>query len=449
MYTSKYFTCEQIDQRLLQGYLDDYNSTNGTSLTKEEFLELIYNKLQGDGYISYMKVQSLTETQKARALSNLDIVKGKAEFIMNKLRIKGDNILNLGDLGFIGVNGEGDKVLIQSSDKTGATDGLPILIRSTNSDGVSISGNSDGKVNVKYGQVEIKGRGGENYVLAGFNGIDRLTLRSPSHIFSDSKRLRIISNVIRIEHPNNSLPHQDNKVVLPGDRVEIGSIFQFEDSKLFIGGSSSFSSYIGSTQGNRRDIKIRSHGLILENRHIQDSDPADATNALVLASYIGRGVSRLLGPMEVKTQHLIIDSTNNNKEGLQKTVLVNDRITLVAGPLGYKPTNDDYDTIVKESELGNSGTTRFAVTHENIQSQYKGFTWLEVSKTGVKISSHPDHPSRNNIELHQGSSQYIQFYQESGKFLFKYKDSNNQDIVLDLLAKIAELENRISELENK
>lgn len=38
MYNSQYYTCEQIDQRLLQGYLDDYNTENNTSLTKAQFL---------------------------------------------------------------------------------------------------------------------------------------------------------------------------------------------------------------------------------------------------------------------------------------------------------------------------------------------------------------------------------------------------------------------------
>lgn len=38
MYNSQYYTCEQIDQRLLQGYLDDYNTQTGQSLTKEQFL---------------------------------------------------------------------------------------------------------------------------------------------------------------------------------------------------------------------------------------------------------------------------------------------------------------------------------------------------------------------------------------------------------------------------
>jgi hypothetical protein len=45
MYNSQYYTCEQIDQRLLQGYLDDYNNQNDTNLTKEQFLTLLYTTL--------------------------------------------------------------------------------------------------------------------------------------------------------------------------------------------------------------------------------------------------------------------------------------------------------------------------------------------------------------------------------------------------------------------
>lgn len=45
MYNSQYYTCEQIDQRLLQGYLDDYNSENNTNLTKAQFLNLLATHL--------------------------------------------------------------------------------------------------------------------------------------------------------------------------------------------------------------------------------------------------------------------------------------------------------------------------------------------------------------------------------------------------------------------
>lgn len=45
MFNSQYYTCEQIDQRLLQGYLDDYNEENGTTLTKSQFLSKLYSIL--------------------------------------------------------------------------------------------------------------------------------------------------------------------------------------------------------------------------------------------------------------------------------------------------------------------------------------------------------------------------------------------------------------------
>ena len=42
MYNSQYYTCEQIDQRLLQGYVDDYNYAHGTHLTKDQFLNELH-----------------------------------------------------------------------------------------------------------------------------------------------------------------------------------------------------------------------------------------------------------------------------------------------------------------------------------------------------------------------------------------------------------------------
>lgn len=38
MFNSQYYTCEQVDERLLQGYVDDYNTQYSQSLTKEQFL---------------------------------------------------------------------------------------------------------------------------------------------------------------------------------------------------------------------------------------------------------------------------------------------------------------------------------------------------------------------------------------------------------------------------
>ena len=61
MYNSQYYTCEQIDQRLLRGYLDDYNSQNNTNLTKAEFLTLLFNTIGRNGEVDDLvtKVNSL------------------------------------------------------------------------------------------------------------------------------------------------------------------------------------------------------------------------------------------------------------------------------------------------------------------------------------------------------------------------------------------------------
>nr|DAV61554.1 MAG TPA: hypothetical protein [Caudoviricetes sp.] len=75
MYTSKYYTCEQIDERLLQGYYDDAVA-NGFTGNKAEFWEKILSipgvitalgdlksqydnlKLLVDNYIEYFKSSS-------------------------------------------------------------------------------------------------------------------------------------------------------------------------------------------------------------------------------------------------------------------------------------------------------------------------------------------------------------------------------------------------------
>ena len=51
MYNSQYYTCEQIDERLLQGYLDDYNSQTGQSLTKAQFLTKLGSLFSKEGTI--------------------------------------------------------------------------------------------------------------------------------------------------------------------------------------------------------------------------------------------------------------------------------------------------------------------------------------------------------------------------------------------------------------
>lgn len=64
MYNSQYYTCEQVDQRLLQGYLDDYNSENNTSLTKSQFLSLLATHLNSGLTTSNIVQESGNNTNK-------------------------------------------------------------------------------------------------------------------------------------------------------------------------------------------------------------------------------------------------------------------------------------------------------------------------------------------------------------------------------------------------
>ena len=43
MYDSKYYTCEQIDERLLQNYFDDFVQVTGYTGTKEDYHNLIFS----------------------------------------------------------------------------------------------------------------------------------------------------------------------------------------------------------------------------------------------------------------------------------------------------------------------------------------------------------------------------------------------------------------------
>lgn len=68
MFHSQYYTCEQIDQRLLQGYLDDYNQQTGQNLTKAQFLSKLGNLIDievvqetGDSTTAVMSQKGVTD----------------------------------------------------------------------------------------------------------------------------------------------------------------------------------------------------------------------------------------------------------------------------------------------------------------------------------------------------------------------------------------------------
>ena len=87
MYTSKHYTCEEIDQRLLQGYYDDAVKA-GFSGTIEEFWGLvlsIYNKVdKKDGY--GLSQNDFTNGLKAK----LDSIEGGAKVVTKVSQLEND-----------------------------------------------------------------------------------------------------------------------------------------------------------------------------------------------------------------------------------------------------------------------------------------------------------------------------------------------------------------------
>lgn len=48
MFNSQYYTCEQVDERLLQGYVDDFNEVNSTNYSKEDLLLKLFQSINWD-----------------------------------------------------------------------------------------------------------------------------------------------------------------------------------------------------------------------------------------------------------------------------------------------------------------------------------------------------------------------------------------------------------------
>ena len=48
MFNSQYYTCEQVDERLLQGYVDDFNEVNGTDYSKNELILKLFQAINWD-----------------------------------------------------------------------------------------------------------------------------------------------------------------------------------------------------------------------------------------------------------------------------------------------------------------------------------------------------------------------------------------------------------------
>lgn len=122
MFNSQYYTCEQIDQRLLQGYLDDYNSQNNTNLTKEQFLTLLFNTVGRNSIIDNIVTQigyyecdtAAGTAAKAITVANYNLFAGgsmKVKF-MNK---------NTANNATLNINSKGDKALYYQGERASST----------------------------------------------------------------------------------------------------------------------------------------------------------------------------------------------------------------------------------------------------------------------------------------------------------------------------------------
>lgn len=122
MYNSQYYTCEQIDQRLLQGYLDDYNYQNGTNLTKEQFLVLLFSTFSRNHVvdnlvtqIGYFVCETLGSTAaKTLAAANYELLTGgslKVKFIYK----------NTANNATLNINGKGAKALYYQGERVSST----------------------------------------------------------------------------------------------------------------------------------------------------------------------------------------------------------------------------------------------------------------------------------------------------------------------------------------
>lgn len=122
MYNSQYYTCEQIDQRLLQGYLDDYNSQNDTNLTKEQFLTLLFNTIGRNStvdnivtQIGYYECDTAAGTAaKAITVNNYNLFAGGSM----KVRFVNKNTANNATLN---INNQGAKALYYQGEIASST----------------------------------------------------------------------------------------------------------------------------------------------------------------------------------------------------------------------------------------------------------------------------------------------------------------------------------------
>ena len=122
MYNSQYYTCEQIDERLLQGYLDDYNTQTGQSLTKAQFLTKLGSIFSKEGVIDNTATQiGYYECDTAAGTAAKTItVANYALFAGGSMKVKFAN-KNTANNATLNINSQGAKALYYQGERASAT----------------------------------------------------------------------------------------------------------------------------------------------------------------------------------------------------------------------------------------------------------------------------------------------------------------------------------------
>lgn len=112
MYNSQYYTCEQIDERLLQGYLDDYNTQTGQNLTKEQFLTKLGNVFAKETVIdnTAVNIRYFVCNTAAGTAAKVITVAGYELFQGGSIKVKFNNRNTAGSV-TLNINSKGAKAL--------------------------------------------------------------------------------------------------------------------------------------------------------------------------------------------------------------------------------------------------------------------------------------------------------------------------------------------------
>lgn len=112
MYNSQYYTCEEIDERLLQGYLDDYNTQTDQRLTKEQFLTKLGNVFAKENVIdnTAVNIRYFVCDTAADTVAKVLTAAGYELFLGGSIKVKFSH-RNTADSATLNINSKGAKAL--------------------------------------------------------------------------------------------------------------------------------------------------------------------------------------------------------------------------------------------------------------------------------------------------------------------------------------------------